>query len=221
MSIFSRAIDRRIAEYQKDLAAIHYREVDNMYREMRGWRHDFKGHVQTLKALAATDDIDAVKNYLAELEHDLERVDTVLKTGNRTVDAILNSKISVAKAKNVPVNAEASVPVELGFSDIDLCIILGNLFDNALEASEKLPENERMIRIYVAVKGSQLYISFTNITAVKKQTLTEGRLSSTKGRGHGFGLSRVDAIVKRLGGYLSRASEDGAFSTEILLPIPR
>ena len=68
------------------------------------------------------------------------------------------------------------------------------------------------------MKGSQLYISFTNFTAGKKLSKLAGRFATTKGGGHGFGLVRIDAIVERLGGYLSRNSEDGAFTTEILLP---
>ena len=82
----------------------------------------------------------------------------------------------------------------------------------------KLPKEQRMIRVYMDMKNTQLYISFTNFTAGKKLK-KDGRLfHSTKGEGHGFGLVRIDAIVDRLDGYLSRNSEDGAFTTEILLP---
>ena len=82
----------------------------------------------------------------------------------------------------------------------------------------KLPEEERMIRVYMDMKNTQLYISFTNFTADKKRQKVGGRFKSTKGAGHGFGLVRIDEIVKRLDGYISRNSEDGAFTTEILLP---
>ena len=97
-------------------------------------------------------------------------------------------------------------------------VILGNLFDNAIEASLALPEEGRLIRVYIDMKGSQLYISLTNLTAVGKQDKRAGRFGTTKGEGHGFGLVRIDTIVERLGGWLSRNSEDGAFTTEILLP---
>ena len=103
-------------------------------------------------------------------------------------------------------------------SELDLCCILGNLFDNAMDASAALPEAERLIRVYLDMKGTQLYISFTNFTASKKQTKLAGRFATTKGAGHGFGLVRIDAIVEKLDGYLSRNSEDGAFTTEILIP---
>lgn len=189
-----------------------------MYRQIRGWRHDYRNHIQAMKAHAVQGDWEAVKSYLDELETDLNTVDTVVKTGNPMADAILNSKISLAQSKGIPVRAEASIPVALEISELDLCVILGNLFDNAIEASQSLPEEHRLIRVYIDMKGSQLYISFTNFTAAKKQHKLDGRFRTTKGAGHGFGLLRMDAIVERLGGYLSRNSEDGAFTTEILLP---
>ena len=218
MGLFAKKIEKQIASYQQELIETHYREVDNMYRQIRGWRHDYRNHIQTMKAYAAAQDWDAIRNYLDLLDTDLQTVDTVIKTGNPMTDAILNSKISLAKAKGIEVAADAHIPVRLKSSEIDLCCILGNLFDNAIEASMKLPEDKRLIRVYMDMKNTQLYISFTNFTAGKKMK-KEGKLfRSTKGEGHGVGLVRIDAIVERLDGYISRNSEDGAFTTEILLP---
>ena len=163
-------------------------------------------------------DLEAVKSYLAELEQDLARVEPTVKTGNAMADAILNSKISLAQSRGITVKADAHVPVGLRMSEIDLCCILGNLFDNAIEASMALPEEERLIRVYMEMKGTQLYISFTNFTAGKKLRKTGKVYKSTKGEGHGFGLVRIDKIIEQLDGYLSRNSEDGAFTTEILIP---
>ena len=204
MSLFSRRVDKQLEAYQRELVDTHYKEVENMYRQIRGWRHDYRNHIQVLKAFAAKGDMDAV--------------DTVVKTGNAMADAILNSKISLAKSRGITVQADAHIPVKLKMSELDLCCILGNLFDNAIEASMALPEKDRLIRVYMDMKGTQLYISFTNFTAGKKLEKTGGRFRTTKGEGHGFGLVRIDDIVARLDGYLSRNSEDGAFTTEILLP---
>ena len=218
MGRISRKTDSRVAAYQRELIETHYREVDNMYRQIRGWRHDYRNHIQTMKAYAAAGDWEAIRRYLDLLDEDLTTVDTVIKTGNPMADAILNSKISLARSRGIKVVADARIPVRLKSSEIDLCCIIGNLFDNAIEASVKLPEDKRVIRVYMDMKNTQLYISFTNFTAGKKLK-KEGKLfRSTKGEGHGLGLARVDAIVERLGGYLSRNSEDGAFTTEILLP---
>ena len=218
MGLFSRLTEKRIAAYQRELIETHYAEVENMYRQIRGWRHDFRNHIQTMKAYAAAEDWQAVRRYLDELDGDLAAVDPVIKTGNPMADAILNSKISLARSKGIPVTADAHIPVALKLSEIDLCCIIGNLFDNAIEASLRLPPGKRLIRVYLDMKNTQLYLSFTNFTAGKKLRRAGGLFPTTKGEGHGFGLLRTDAIVKRLGGYLSRNSEDGAFTTEILLP---
>ena len=218
MSLFAKQIDKRIAAYQRELIETHYREVENMYRQIRGWRHDYRNHIQTMKVLAANGDMEAIKAYLDELDTDLSTVDTVIKTGNAMADAILNSKISLAKSRGITVHCDAHIPVKLKMSELDLCCILGNLFDNAMEASMKLPQEQRLIRVYMDMKGTQLYISFTNFTAEKKLTKLGKVYKTTKGEGHGFGLVRIDTIVERLEGYLSRNSEDGAFTTEILIP---
>lgn len=218
MGLFSKKIDKQVASYQRELIETHYREVDNMYRQIRGWRHDYRNHIQTMKAYASTENWDELRKYLDLLDEDLTTVDTVIKTGNPMTDAILNSKISLATAKGIRVVANAHIPVKLKFSEIDLCCIIGNLFDNAIEASVQLPPEERVIRVYMDIKGTQLYISFTNFTAGKKLKKNGKRFSSTKGEGHGLGLVRIDAIIERLDGYISRNSEDGAFTTEILLP---
>ena len=218
MRLFTKLIDRRIAAYQRQLIETHYQEVENMYRQIRGWRHDYRNHIQTMKVLASGGDLEGIRSYLDRLDTDLNTVDLAVKTGNAMADAILNSKISLAKSRDIPVQVDARIPVKLKMSELDLCCIIGNLFDNAIEASLALPPEERLIRVYMDMKGTQLYLSFTNFTAGGKREKQGGRFLTTKGEGHGFGLVRIDAIVERLEGYLSRNSEDGAFTTEILIP---
>ncbi|MBQ4320757.1 MAG: ATP-binding protein, partial [Oscillospiraceae bacterium] len=64
MSLFGKLIDKRIAAYQRELVDTHYREVENMYRQVRGWRHDYRNHIQTMKVLAADGDMEGLKAYL-------------------------------------------------------------------------------------------------------------------------------------------------------------
>ena len=214
----NKRIDKQIEKYQRELIDTHYQEVETMYKKIRGWRHDYRNHIQTMKVLADKGDLESLKEYLNKLDEDLSTVDTVVKTGNAMADAILNSKISLAKSKGINVKVDAHVPVKLKMSELDLCVILGNLFDNAIEASLPLPEENRLIRVYMVMKNTQLYISFTNFTATKKQVKTLNLFKTTKGDGHGFGLIRIDSIIEKLDGYLSRNSEDGAFTTEVLIP---
>lgn len=214
-----RFVDQRIAAYQKDLVVKHYEEVQNIYREIRGWKHDYHNHIQTMKAYRKLNEDVKLDEYLDDLDDDLTNVDTLIKSGNVMVDAILNSKLSLAGNREININAKAAVPSELSISEIDLCIILGNLLDNAMEACLKLAnEEDRHIRVYIDIKRDQLYISVTN-TSGQKVNKQNGRYLSGKVGNHGFGLMRVDRLVDKYGGYIKRRDEEGAFSTEILLPI--
>lgn len=210
--------DKKMMEYQRALVEQHFREVENMYRKMREWRHDYHNHMQALSAHLESGNVEAAKDFLQEINENLVTVDTVIKTGNTMVDAILNSKISLMKTKEIAVNATARVPEKLKISDVDLCIVIGNLLDNAMEACERLEKDDRFTRIYISAKNNHLYMSFTNSSGKKAEKIG-GLFASSKGRDHGIGLSRVDGIVKKYGGYVTRASEDGGFTTEVILPL--
>jgi len=218
--LLSPVIDKRIAVFQNDLMGKHINEVENIYRQMRGWRHDYHNHIQAVKAHLLLGQYNEIAAYLDNLDTDLTNVDTIFKTGNVMVDAILNSKISLANSKDINIDAKAIVPKTLSVSEIDLCIIIGNLLDNATEACMKLPDKaDRFIRVYIDILKDQLYISITNSTGglVKK---SGGVYLSTKDKdGHGFGLMRVDKIAGKYGGFINRQSEAGVFATEILLPL--
>ena len=216
--IFSRIADRllekRVAAYQDDLIEKNFEEVQSIYDKMRGWRRDYHNHIQALLALVGDD--ERTRDYLWKLNKDLTEVDTVVKTGNVTVDAILNSKLTLIKSKAIPVDAVAKVPDDLKISEIDLCAIIGNLLDNAIEAVLPLPPEARFIRIYIGMLKSQLYISVTNSTASEPRKIGE-KYVSTKGEGRGVGLMRVDSIARRNGGTVNRQNESGVFATEVLL----
>ena len=128
MGILANYIDKRIAAYQRELIETHYAEVETMYKQIRGWRHDYKSHIQAMKVYAAAGNLPAIRDYLDLLDTDLSTVDTAVKTGNAMADAILNSKLSLCKAREIPVQVDAHIPVKLTMSELDLCCILGNLF---------------------------------------------------------------------------------------------
>lgn len=223
--LFGRLVDKKIATYHSDLITKHTQEVENIYQQIRGWRHDYHNHIQAMLALIDTeklekDQAEPLRSYLLNLNDDLSRVDTVIKTGNVMVDAILNSKISLAMAKKINVKAKASVPKNMHISEIDLCVIIGNLLDNAMEACLKQKdENERFIRVYIGLLKEQLYISVTNSSGgeIKKQGLFYA--STKNSASHGFGLMRVDKIATKYSGYINRQNEEGVFATELMLPL--
>lgn len=216
--LFGRMIERRLAAYQNELMEKHCEEVRHIYQTMRGWRHDFHNHIQALLALSGEE--EKTREYLLNLNDDLIRVDSILKTGNVMVDAILNSKLSLIRSREIEVNAKAWVPDNLRIAEIDLCVVIGNLLDNAMEACLRQPaEEHRFIRVFLGVLKNQLYLSVSNSMAGAAQK-TGGKYTSTKGaEGHGYGLLRVDRIAEKYGGYVNRQSEEGAFVTEILLPL--
>lgn len=197
----------------------HFSEIEAIYLQMRGWRHDYRNHMQVMKAMLSLGKTKELEAYLQELDRDLTEVDTVVKTGNITVDAVLNSKITAAGKNGIPVSAKAAVPESLSISETDLCVIIGNLLDNAVEANLKLPEEQRFLRIYMGELRNQLYISVTN-AGKGRLKLQEGLYPTTKGgKDHGFGLRRIDKAVQRSGGSVNRQSEEGVFATEVLLPL--
>lgn len=212
-------VDRKISRFQNELVDRHYAEVETMYRKMRGWRHDYHNHIQVLKAHMELARYEEAKQYLSMLNDDLSTVDTVIKTGNVMVDAILNSKLTMIREKEIQVDATAVVPQDVPFSGIDLSVLIGNLLDNAMEACAQVAnKDERFIRIYMDIVKKQLYISVTNSmegTARRKGL----QYLSTKAGLHGFGLIRIDRIATKYGGFVNRQNEEGVFATEVMLPL--
>lgn len=124
--IYDRIYDRRIAAYQNKLLKNEVEEVHNIYLTMRGWRHDYHNHMQSIKAYLAMDNLAEARAYLDALEQDLDDINLLFNTGNINADAILNSKISLAIKKGIRVDYKAVVPQSLTVSDIDLCVVIGN-----------------------------------------------------------------------------------------------
>lgn len=218
--LFQKWMNKRIEAYQSDLIRKYCDEVEGMYLKMRGWRHDYHNHIQALQASMALGRYDEVNAYLRQLNDELTQVDTTVKTGRVMVDAILNGKLNLAAGNQIPVHVKATLPAGVTVSDLDLCVIIGNLLDNAVEENRKLPVEERFLRIYMSKKNTQLYLAVTN-AAGKKQTKRGGLFASSKGTDHGFGLARVNALVKKYGGIFLVDSEDGGFTAEILIPLAK
>lgn len=217
--IIRRLLDRRLHSSQTALIEKHCDEVQNMYRQMQAWRHDYRNHLQVMKAHLDMGEYDKLEAYILHLNRELGKIDTFLKTGNVMLDAILNSKISLAQARGIKVNAKAVIPAALPIPEYDLCVLLGNLLDNAVEGCEtQEPGEERFLRVYVGVLREQLYFSVTNSHAVSVRE-EKGRYRSTKARGRGFGLTSIDNIIARHGGHVNRKHDEAVFATEVLLPL--
>lgn len=211
-----RQIVRELEKYQNTLIGRQFEEIDNTYQEMRGWRHDYKNHMQVLKIYVEKKEWENALEYIAQMNQDLCEVDHVIKTGNIMADAIVNSKVSLAKTKQIQLDVTAKIPKKLPLSDVEFCVLFGNLMDNAIESCEKIAlEKDRFIRVYIGMFKKQFYMSITNATNENRRVK---KYYSRKGDGHGFGLYRIDRIIRERNGYLNRKDEPGVFATEIMLP---
>jgi len=216
--IMKREEDKTII-YQSKLMKQQMDEIENIYMTMRGWRHDYHNHLQSLKGFLSLNKVDQMKNYLNELETDLDSIDTLYHSGNLQLDSILNAKLAIAEKGHIRIHCDASIPPQLHVSDLDLCVILGNLLDNAIESCRKIKNpDERFIRVYIGILKKQLYISITNATSETVKQRTDHYFTTKRGD-HGHGLKRVDQVVKKYDGYLNRQNEPGVFATEIVLPL--
>lgn len=206
----------KLIELQEEQSARHLEEVRSIHREMRGYKHDFHHHLQTLKGQLEAGEVDRALAYIEELDQRLQGVDTLLKTGNITVDAILSAKLAQARSEGIAVTVEAALPEGLTLSDVELSIVIGNLLDNAIEACRSA-QGQRFLRLTLRMKGTMLYFYLLNSAGPKQKKL--GSLFRTSKSGsHGFGLHRAEAILEKHGGWVKYNSEDGAFTSEFLVP---
>ena len=217
--IRKRYLDKHIYAYQDKILREQMEEMNGIYTTMRGWRHDYHNHMQSIKAhLEAGQTAEAV-GYLDKMEDALKQIDFEYKTGNIGVDAILNSKLSVAKQHGLEVKCDTVLEGEITIPQVDLCVLLGNLVDNAIEACDKMEEGQRkFLRIYMCIRRSQLYISVSNATNEVIRKLDKDYISNKRGN-HGHGLKRINQIVEKHSGYINRQNEPGVFVTEVMLPL--
>lgn len=209
-AVFARSLDKMMAQYSQ--------EVQELYANMRGWRHDYHDHLQALKAYLDNQDTQAARAYLDELEDKLDEVDPLVHSGNAMLDAIVNAKLTLAERLHIPVNEKVIVGSTPLIKDVDLVVILGNLLDNAIEAISEQPASEpRQLRLYIGIVKQQFYISITNTRPADQEI--DYQYASTKSDKRGLGIRRVNKLVAKYNGMINRQYEASVFVTEIAIPI--
>lgn len=211
--------EKKFLDYQMKIMEKQVEEVNELYMTMRGWRHDYHNHLQKLAAHLQEGQTEEARKYIVELGESLDDIKMRYKTGNVSLDAILNSKLSIAEREQIEINCKAEIGENLTVSDTDLCILLGNLVDNAVESCRIIPNPEqRFLRIYMCIRKQQLYISVSNATNEVIRKLDAEYISRKRGD-HGHGLKRINLVVDKYSGFIKRANEPGVFATEIMLPL--
>lgn len=185
----------KLVDYQTEQSEKHLNEVRSIHKEMRGYKHDFHHHLQTLKGQLEAGEIERALAYIEQLDTQLMQVDTLLKTGNVS----LNSKSEIVRISGT-----------LAFT----VTVIASAF--AIESCRTVT-GERFIRIFISMKGTMLYFSMLN-TAGPKKKKTGSLFATHKDGVHGFGLRRAEAILEEHGGWVKYNSEDGAFTSEFLVP---
>lgn len=206
-------------EYQDKIMEVQLEEINHIYMTMRGWRHDYHNHMQKIRAHLALGEYSEADRYIDLMETELTGIDLKYNTGNAGVDAILNSKLTLAEKNGLRIKCDVVLPKKLSFNQLDLCVLLGNLIDNAIEACGKIEDlDDRFLRIYMCVRKQQLYISVSNATNEVIRKLDKEYITNKRGN-HGHGLKRINLIVEKHQGYINRQNEPGVFATEIMLPM--
>lgn len=202
---------RQQQEYQLQYAETARKQ----YEEIRRIRHDVKQNFAVISALQKEGKYSEAIEYANKCTDNLSRLEVLIDVGNDFVNAILNAKISLAKEKNIEVICSASKNIA-DIEDVDLCSLLGNMLDNAIDACEKCDESNRLIEINISSDEYRLLITVSNTIA---SPVLEGGLKTTKSNPemHGCGIKMIKSIAKKYNGKVDFYEENNLFECQVLV----
>ncbi len=197
--------------YQNQLEAIM--ESGNRVRALR---HDMKNHILALQALVQRKEIEEANQYLDSMKSFMDNPQEYVKTGNDTVDSLLNYKIQKANEFLNVVETKISIPEQLRLRSFDLNVLLGNLLDNAIDAS--MQTEDKKLKITLKLDKGILFLNICNSC----QRIAGGRnnfLETTKEDkvNHGIGLKNVHRIVKKYHGDIAFIYENDSMETDVMM----
>lgn len=213
-----REMDALLLETQRNL----YNTMLAKNEETRRFRHDMQNHLICLNGLAYSGDISKVKEYVAGMEGQLLEIKNLTySVGNDIIDAVLNYYISLLD-KEVKVDVNGRCPVNMKINAVELCTIVSNLIQNAVEALNKAECDERYLKIIV--NNNNNYMKFEVINSApeadKKATLANGLMATTKAdrENHGIGMRNVRETVEKNGGDFEISVGKGEFAVKVTMP---
>lgn len=183
-------------------------------------RHDFKHHLAVIHCFVELNQTEECLSYLNKLSEWTDKQSLYAKSGHPIIDSIINFKLDQAAAKKISVSVRLQIPKDLELSTFDLSTLLGNLLDNAIEATCKLPE-KRMIQLTIQYQKGILLIQLKNsFNGIIRKS--DNKILTTKkdAKQHGIGLRRISEVVEKYKGYLVMENDDHIFLTKIMLYLP-
>lgn len=184
-------------------------------QNIRALRHDLRGHLQMLKSLQENNQKRKMELYLDSLQTETSRITGLEFTGNQAADIVLANQRAKAEELGIPFVCEGTFPWLDSLTPMEVCSLLSNLLDNALDASMK--EDRPDISIKGGIQEHFWTLAVSN-HAEKECKIRNNRMSSTKGENHGLGLGIVEQIMERHGGICTFTWEEERFYCRILFP---
>ena len=179
-------------------------------------RHNQRHHLQLINSYLAIGHVQDAQTYISEIENTMYHDVAVKYCENKAVNLILSSYITMAKNENITVQSQVNISNSCEIADMDLCIILANAIENAINACMNIKDsNDRLITIHCNAKNNKHFIQVTN-SYIDKITFENG-LPVTNKANHGFGTKSIIAIVKRYQGIFSFTAEEGIFIMNVIL----
>lgn len=199
-----------------------YQAAEEKLRQNAAMRHEWKNQVAALHLFQQQGDLAGLGRYLEELDGRLDALAPRQYTGHFVINTILQNAAARADALGVDFRAAAPVPPELGIETGDLCGLLLNLLDNALEAASQVPApGAREVECVIKVKQGYLAVKCENTYAAPLSLDERGQLLTTKADrdGHGFGMAKMQAVAEKYGSVLDVSFTDERFTVQTALKI--
>jgi len=207
---------------QYELTEEHNCQIIEIYDKMREWRHDYANQMQLIVSMLEKAEPDAhiseTINYIRSLDDKITSTSLDIVTGNYIVDAIISAKATLASAHDVHFEYNIILPNEISIDDTDLCSVLSNLLDNAIEACCKL-DSGRYIIFEMITFRTQLIIKVVNSSDGKYKVENDKFKTTKRGDLHGIGIGHIKSIVESHNGIIDIKPEALCFTTHISIPL--
>ncbi len=199
----------RILEQQVQAQISHYEQREKANTELRKFKHDYNNHINCIQALISSGRYEEVSEYLNKLSTLLPSDSFLYKTGNYLSDAILTDKQENAKKDKIQISFSGTIPTSI--NNTDLCIILSNALDNAIEAS-RMCEGEKEISVYGGYRHGYFILVMKNPTVNNISDNTELPATTKEDKlHHGFGLLNINTVVEKYNGFMKTECKDNQF----------